>query len=228
MKRYAVIGASSGTGLEVVRQLAEQGNMVRAISRHPPESGNGIESVAADVTDAHSIADALDGEFDAVFFTVDIHGMFKPRAEIRSTMYQGCVNVINAAAKLDSPPKFVLLSVMGPDQSSWVWWVLNGMKPGMQTNILDREQALKDSGLPYVICRAPKLDDTASGIVPIVASAKQHRLNMSRGIARGDLARAMILAAEQAPQNSTWDIFASQGEGVLEPGAQWLPSLPSS
>lgn len=228
MKRYAVIGASSGTGLELVRQLAEQGNVVRAISRHPPKSGDGIEPFAADVTDADSIARALDGQFDAVFFTVDIHGAFKPRDEIRSTMYQGCVNAINAAARLDSPPRFVLLSVMGPDQTSWVWWVLNGIKPGMQKNILDREQVLKGSGLPYVICRAPKLDDTASGIVPIVASGKQHRLNMRRGIARGDLARAMIFAAKISPANSTWDIFAKQDNDENEAGAKWLPSLPNA
>lgn len=85
-----------------------------------------------DATDARSIAKALVGEFDAVFYTVDIHGLFKPRKDIRAVMFQGCVNAIHSAAQAAVPPKFVLLSVIGPDRPSWVWWILNASKPGMQ------------------------------------------------------------------------------------------------
>ena len=217
MKRYAVIGASSGTGLALVRQLAARQHTVRAISRRPPQAAPFIEPFAADVTDAGAVEKALDGAFDAVFYTVDIHGLFKPREEIRATMYQGSVNAMRAAAKLPIPPKFVLLSVIGAERPSWVWWVLNASKPGMQRNILDREQALKNSGLPYVICRAPKLNDEAGGSVPVVATSAQHRLDMSRGIPRNDLARALILAAEQAPPNSSWDLFSHSDATSLVP-----------
>ena len=226
MKRYAVVGASSGTGLAVVRQLADRGDRVRAISRHPPKAERCIEPIVADVTDPASILKALEGDFDAVFFTVDIHGLFKPRAEIRHTMYQGCLNVIDAVKQLKRPTKFVLLSVIGPDQSSWVWQVLNAMKPGMQQNVLDREQALKNSGVPFVICRAPKLNDTASGIAPIVASATSQRLKMKQGIARGDLARALISAARDAPANSTWNVFADPHGATIANRSPWLSALP--
>jgi hypothetical protein len=133
---------------------------------------------------ARSITKALDGEFDAVFYTVDIHGLFKPRKHIRTVMFQGCLNSIHAAAQAGVPPKFVLLSVIGPDQPSWVWWVLNATKPGMQRNILDRERVLKDSGLSYVICRAAKLNNEAGGTVPVAATPPQHALDMKRGIPR--------------------------------------------
>jgi len=218
MKRCAVIGASSGTGLALVRYLAGQQTTVRAISRHPPEAAPFIEPFAADATDARCITKGLGGEFDAVFYPVDIHGLFKPRKDIRAVMFQGCVNSIHAAAQAAVPPKFVLLSVIGPDRPSWVWWVLNMTKPGMQRNILDREEVLKNSGLSYVICRAAKLNDDAGGTKPLAATPPQHKLDMKRGISRADLARALILAAERAPRNTTWDLF-SDANG---PRQDWL------
>ncbi len=67
MTRYAVIGASSGTGLEIVRHLAERKIPVRAISHRPGPAQEGVEPFAADVTDPASIAKALEGGLDAVF-----------------------------------------------------------------------------------------------------------------------------------------------------------------
>jgi uncharacterized protein YbjT (DUF2867 family) len=204
--------------LAVVRHLADKRIAVRAISRHPPEASMFIEPFVADVTDVSAISKALDGEFDAVFFTVDIHGLFNSRESIRDLMYQGCVNAIQAAARAASPPKFVLLSVIGPELPSWVWWLLNTVKRGMKQNILDREKALKDSGLPYIVCRAPKLGDEAGSTTPIAATPPQHRLDMKMGIPRADLARALVLAAENAPERTTWDIFA----GADGPEPSWL------
>jgi len=224
MKRYAVIGASSGTGLALVHQLAAQQYVVRAISRRPPPPGPYVEPYAADVTDAQALTRALDAPFDGVFYTVDIHGLLQPREAIRATMVQGCVNALSgmqaAEAKHFTTPRFVLLSVIGPDKPSWVWWLLNASKRGMQRNVLDREQAVRDSGLPYTICRAPRLNDGASTGTPLAATPPCHTLDMSQGIARADLAHALILAAQNAPANSTWDVFADAQGQASAPG--WL------
>lgn len=220
MKPFAVIGASSGTGLALVKLLEKNRLPVRAISRKPPAASEFIEPFAADVTDINSISKALTGDFSAVFFTVDIHG-FNSRTTVRKLMYDGFINTIQAAAKNKTPPKIVLLSVIGSEISSWVWWVLNAMKPGMQKNIIDREQALKESGLAYVICRAPKLNDEIANTVSISASAPKHKLTMSMGISRTDLARVLLKAAEAAPENSTWDIIS----GTNEPAPNWLANI---
>ena len=217
MVRYAVGGASGGTGRQIVAHLAERKIPVRAISRKPLPAEGGVEPWAADVTDAGAVAQALSAGFDAVFFTVDIHGRGHSRQATRDVMYQGCVNTI-LASRGGKAGRFVLLSVIAPDRFSWVWWVLNAMKPGMKVNILDREKALETSGMPYVICRAPRLNDGHGGADRIAATVPGRRLDMKRGIARADLARAMVRAAEAAPACSTWDVFAS----IHGPVPAWL------
>jgi uncharacterized protein YbjT (DUF2867 family) len=217
MTRYAVIGASSGTGRQIVRYLADKHVQVRAISRRPLAAQEGVEPYAADVTDPASIAKALEGDFDAVFYTVDIHGLRNSREKVRSVMYDGCVNAIHTAAAAGTK-RFVLLSVIGPDRPSWVWWILNATKPGMQRNVLDRERALINSGLAYVICRAPRLNDGPGRIIPVAATAPEHRLDMRMGISRTDLAQAMVRAAETAPERTIWDVYAD----AHGPTPEWL------
>ena len=220
MKRYAVIGASSGTGREIVAALAARNDAVRAISRHPLPGSATVEPYAADVRDAAAMKDALAGGFDCVFYTVDIHGKKLTRAQIRAVMYEGCVNAMIAAAA-GGAKRFVLLSVMGPQRSSWVWWLLNAMKPGMRDNIIAREQALIGSGLSYVICRAPRLQDGVDTVATAAVLAGQEsglRLDMKRSIKRGRLARALIDAADHAPSDSIWDVFSDKAGPV----AAWL------
>jgi uncharacterized protein YbjT (DUF2867 family) len=225
MTRYAVIGASSGTGREIVRHLAERKIPVRAISRRPGPPQEGVETFAADVTDPAAIAKALEGDFDAVFYTVDIHGRRLSREAVRKVMYDGAVNAIRAAVA-GGTKRFVLLSVIGPEHPSWVWWLLNAMKPGMRGNIIDREQVLKTSGLDYVVLRAPRLNDKQGGQADLAATEPKHRLDMKMGIARAGLAQALVRAAEAAPGHTTWDVFtgpASEASGWLEAAARLEP-----
>lgn len=217
MKKFAVVGASSGTGLEIVRLLASRGQHVRAISRRPLSATEFIEPFSADVTDPQAIARALDGDFDAVFFTVDIHKPFASRQEVRSLMFDGFMNVTRAAKRRPEPPKLVLLSVIGPDKPSWVWHLLNLAKRGMQQNVIDRESALAQSGLPYVIVRAARLvdaDDVQGQAPAIAVTPATHRLDMKRKMFRRELAATLVSAAQSAPARSVWDVFAGEAESV--------------
>jgi nucleoside-diphosphate-sugar epimerase len=220
VKRYAIVGSSRGTGLEIAKRLAFEGNSVRAISRHPPAATALIEPYAADVTDRAAMERALDAQFDAVFFTVDVtggiggRGLFGSRKYLREVTYQGCLNAIAAASRHRPLPTFTLLSVIGADSASFAWSVLNAVKRGLKQIILDREQALAQGDLPYVVVRAPVLTDEVGGKTPIAATKPSHKLDSKLKIARADLAKAMIQAAKHAPPRSTWDVFAGESDGA--------------
>lgn len=210
--RYAVIGASSGTGQEIVRLLESRGHHVRAIARRAIPATECVEPFQADVTDPQAIARALEGEFDAVFFTADIHQAFASREAVRALMVDGCVNAIEGARKNSKPPVFVLLSVIGPDKPSWVWHLLNLAKRGMRKNIADRESALARSGLPYVIVRAARLVNASAGHDELAAlsfTPAQLALDMKRTMSRKRLASTLVTAAQAAPHGSVWDAYES-------------------
>jgi len=207
MKRHAVIGASSGTGSAITHLLAKRGDHVTAISRRPSPAQPNVTGVAADVRDAAALKDALAGEIDTVFYTVDIHGFRKSKALVYSVMVLGCINAMEAAAKAGAK-RFVLLSVIGAERPSFTWSLLNFLKPGMRANVLQREHALEQSGLPYTIVRAPRLVDGLAEEGNTLAPATRTRLGMKRSISRHELARLMIAAADSADTGgrSTWDV----------------------
>jgi kynurenine 3-monooxygenase len=64
-----VVGASRGTGAEVVRQAVAAGHQVRAVSRSGSPSGDAITPFALDATDAEALRPAVAGA-DAVIVTV--------------------------------------------------------------------------------------------------------------------------------------------------------------
>jgi nucleoside-diphosphate-sugar epimerase len=224
VERYAIVGSSRGTGLEITQRLASEGNSVRAISRHPPAASELIEPFAADVTDRAAMERALDAEFAAIFFTVDVtggiggRGLFGSRKYLREVTYQGCLNAIAAASRHRPLPTFTLLSVIGADRSSFAWSVLNTVKRGLKQIVLEREQVLARGELPYVIVRAPVLTDEVGGQMLVTATQPTHKLDSKLKIARADLAKAMIQAAKHAPSRSTWDVFA----GGSDPAPAWL------
>ena len=233
--RYAVVGASRGTGSQIVHQLQAQGHQVRAISRTPITAGPLIEPFAADVTNAGSMRAALDADFEAIFFTVDVtggvggRGFFGSAKHIREVTYQGCLNTMAAVPRSYPKPKFILLSVMGADRTSVVWTVLNAIKPGLKRNMIERERALAESQIPFVTLRAPTLTDERGGQIPTSVTEAKHVLDAKRKITRADLAQAMITAARGAPVNSTWDVFADVGGSApawFEQGsAEAIPAL---
>src|ERR1700722_6221109 len=86
---------------------------------------------------------------------LDIHGLFKPRKDIREVMFQGGVSTrFMLLRRLHPRRNLCCCRSSDPDRRSWVVVGPDASKPGMQRNILDREQALKDNGPSYIICRA--------------------------------------------------------------------------
>ncbi len=219
---YCVIGCTRGTGLQIARQLAERGAPVVGVARDPAKASNllpaAVEIRAGDVTDPNSLRAAELGACRAIFFAVDItggvagRGFFKPASEIRTVTYQGLVNVVDAAKAAAFTGRFVLVSGMGSELPSFTGRLLNALKGDLQRNQRDRDAYLRNSGLDWSIGRGGILTDEPGGRADIRITPPIHRLSLFRRVARADLARALIAAAD-APAASarTFDVFNEPG-----------------
>jgi len=170
------------------------------------------------VIDARSIRDAIAGDYRAIFFTVaatggmDGRALFGSKAKIREVTYQGLLNVVDAARASGFKGRIILPSVVGADRSSLIISILNTIKPGLQRNLIERELYLRASGLDYTIVRAPILNSAPAGQTNVRITQAVNRLTAGPKISRGDLARVMILASEQAvASRKTFDLFAEKG-----------------
>ncbi|QBR92968.1 NAD(P)-dependent oxidoreductase [Nocardioides euryhalodurans] len=69
--KVLVVGASRGTGAELVSELVERGHLVTAYSRHGGADDDQVRQVAADVLDREALGKAMIGQ-DAVVVTLGI------------------------------------------------------------------------------------------------------------------------------------------------------------
>ena len=219
---FCIVGATRGTGLLIAQQLLEGESNVRVVARDPDKASRLLGSRAdvrpGDVTDARSIKDAVGGPYKAIFFTVSATGgidgraLFGSKTRIREVTYQGLLNVVAAARSSGFEGRIVLPSVRGVDRPSLLMSVLNTIKSGLQSNLMARERYLRASGLDYSIVRAPILTNAPAGEANVRITRAINRLTAGTKISRGDLARVMILASQQAvASRKTFDLVAAKG-----------------
>jgi uncharacterized protein YbjT (DUF2867 family) len=219
---FCIVGATRGTGFLIAQQLLKGGSKVRVITRDPDKAsrllGNRADVCSGDVTDVHSIRDALTENYKAIFFTVaatggiDGRALFESKVLIRAVTYQGLVNVVDAARSRSFEGRVVLASVMGVDRSSLMMSILSTVKKGLQRNLVEREFYLRASKLDYTIVRAPILTNAAAGEAEVRITQATNKLRPGAKISRGDLARVMILASQQAAASrKTFDLAVAKG-----------------
>jgi nucleoside-diphosphate-sugar epimerase len=219
---FCIIGATRGTGLLIAQQLLERGSNVTVVARDPGKArrllGSRAEVRRGDVTDVRSIRDAIVEDQKAIFFTVaatggvDGRALFGSQTQIREVTYQGLLNVVDAARSSGFQGRMTLASVVGADRSSLMLSILNTIKSGLRRNLMERELYLRASGLDYTIVRAPILTSAPAGLTNVRITPAVHRLTAGPKISRGDLARVMILASEQAvASRKTFDLLAERG-----------------
>lgn len=110
-----VVGATGSIGTHVVAEAARRGHQVRALVRASSAGkrfGDGVEIVVADLTDAATLTDAVDG-VDAVVFTQGSHG----EAEAAERVDYGAVR--NVLTALDGRPvRIALMTTIGVTKRS--------------------------------------------------------------------------------------------------------------
>jgi uncharacterized protein YbjT (DUF2867 family) len=220
--KFCIVGATSGTGLSVARQLLQTGSSLRVLARYPDKArrllGSRADIRQGDVTDARSLRVALAADDQAIFFTVaatggmDGRGLFASETMIRNVTYQGLVNVVDSARAIGFQGRIILPSVFGADRSSIMIRILNRVKRGLQRNLSERELYLRISGLDYTIVRAPILTNGASGHADLRITGATHPLTASPKLSRGDLARVLVLVSQQPiAARKTIDLFSVRG-----------------
>jgi uncharacterized protein YbjT (DUF2867 family) len=220
--KFFIIGATSGTGLRIARQLLQTGSNLRVLARYPEKArrllGSRADICQGDVTDARSLRDALASDDKAIFFTVaatggmDGRGLFASETMIRNVTHQGLLNVVDSARAIGFQGRIILPSVFGADRSSVMIRILNRVKRGLQRNLRERELYLRASGLDYTIVRAPILTNGPAGQADLCITRATHPLTAGPRLSRGDLARFLILISEQTvASGKTFDLFRAKG-----------------
>ncbi|HTC13050.1 MAG TPA: NAD(P)H-binding protein [Chthoniobacterales bacterium] len=220
--KFCIVGATSGTGLRIARQLLQTGSDLRVLARYPDKArqllGDRVDIFQGDVTDAQSLRGALAADDKAIFFTVaatggmDGRGLFASETMIRNVTYQGLLNVVDSARAIGFQGRIILPSVFGADRLSFMIRILNRVKRGLQRNLSERELYLRASGLDYTIVRAPILTNGPTGHANLRITRATHPLTAGPKLSRGDLARILVLVSQQpAATRKTIDLFSVRG-----------------
>ena len=188
-----VIGATGGTGLQVVAQAVEVGKTVRALVRTAEDAGrfdSSVEVVVGDALDPVSLTEALKGETE-VISALGVR-LGQPAGTTRS---EGTATLVAAmeAARVD---RLVAVSAVGVGSSRanqtllarLLWPRLAGAD--RLAEAAKAEEAIAASSLEWTVIRAPRLiDGAASGRLRVSESL---RLQLGAQLSRGDLAAALL------------------------------------
>ncbi|GAA2392401.1 SDR family oxidoreductase [Streptomyces glaucosporus] len=202
--RLTVLGATGGTGRQLVRQALDAGHRVTAVVRDParlavgPGPSGSLEVVTADVTDAKALRPAVEGR-DAVLSALGAGGNKQARAfPVASRGTRAALGamescgvrrlVVVSAAPVGPAPEGDSLS------GRLAHAVLRRALSAVYADLAAMEEALRNSSAEWTVLRPPQLvDKPLTGRyerVPGGAVPRRHR------IARADLAHAMLAALD--------------------------------
>ena len=187
-----VVGATGGTGKEVVRQAREAGYKVRALVRDADKAraqlGSDVELVVGDVRTGAGVAAAVRG-VDYVVSALGSNVRNDPSNTPERVDYGGVRDLVNAAASA-KVKHFVLVSSMGVTHDDHP---LNKMFGNILVWKRKGEEAVRASGVPYTIVRPGGLLDTPGGKAGIRAFQGDDLKNNGR-IPRADVAAVCLNA----------------------------------
>jgi putative NADH-flavin reductase len=193
--KLLVIGATRGTGLQVMRQALAAGHTVTALARDPARielHHERLSVLRGDVLDPASLAPSMAGQ-DAVLSSL---GATSGRGQI--TLYsEGMRNIIQAM-RAAGVPRLIAVSA-GPlsiDEGDTLPSRLL-MKPLLRVafreayaDLARMEEEMRESGLDWTIMRPPRLTDKPP--TGRYRTAVNRSVRRGYSIARADLAGAIL------------------------------------
>lgn len=184
----AVLGASGGTGMQVVQQALAAGHSVTALVRSPEKmtvTDPRLRVVQGDATDQASVAKALEGA-DAVISTLDAPG----------PVIAAATRAILSAANAEGAPRVVMMSsfAVQRDRLKGVAKLITGATTGAKMNDkVAGEKALRGSNFRWTIVYATLLSNGPRQGVKVVPESS--KVGMSDRTSRADAASFLLEAA---------------------------------
>lgn len=202
-----LVGGTGSIGRKVAERALADGHSVRVLTRTPSKAPQGTTAIAGDLTDASTLAEAVDG-VDAVVFT---HGAPYQSPTVQDVDYGGVRNVLEAIG--DRPVRIALMTAIG----------VTNRAGGYHDWKRRSERLVRASGHPYTIVRPGWFDYN---------DADQHRLRFLQGdkrwagspkdgvIARSQIADVLVGSlTSDAANGKTLELVAERGaaQDDLEP-----------
>jgi len=215
--RVLVIGATRGTGKEIVTRLRRDGHSVRVLARDASRAralfGQDVEVCAGDVTKRDTLPGAFEGMSDVIFTA----GVTKRPASERSIIaveYEGVQNALYAASATAFRGRFLYMTAIGVTRHSIASIVLNLIKGNTLRWRRRAEQEIRRSGIDYTIVRCGVLSNSnVSRAVEL--SQRDRRMSLSLRISRGDAAEVFVQALGNSnTKRATFDAYWSSARAA--------------
>lgn len=222
-ERVLVIGATQGTGYEIVRLLLRDHYRVRVLARDEAKAkekfghkqfGGAVEIVAGDITRPNTIAAALSG-VDHIILTAGVTKRPAGEQLIKTTVYDGTLNTLAAATQAGFNGRFLYMSVIGTTQSSWLGLLLNLAKRNTLYWRRRAAAAIRQSGFDYTIIHAGILTDDPAGQKDIEISQHEYPMALKYKISRADVAEIFVQALRYpSTRNTSFDTVWAIGDSA--------------
>lgn len=198
--QLAILGATGGTGRQLVTQALDRGHTVIAVARRPEAvaiTHPRLRSVHGDVYNAASLATAIQGA-DTIVYSVGVAGIWEARKP--TTIYSvGIANLLKAMQQA-GVPRLVAISSSGTEPKPGdPWWFDMLVKPlflnNMYADMRKMEGLLTSSTITWTIVRPPQLiDGPWTGVYRVARNAG---IPDDGALSRGDLAHFILNELEQ-------------------------------
>jgi putative NADH-flavin reductase len=190
--KFVVLGATGGTGLEIVRQAIEQGHSVTAFVRSPERLkpfANRITIKQGDLLDSAELAKAISGH-DAI---LSGFGPRVPIAKADANLLQNFATALTTAMHQTGVRRAVIVSTAFLFKDSIVpptYLFGRLFFPGVVIDASAMERIVMESGLDWTIVRPPQLTDK-----PFTGKYRVRRGHLPRfgfNISRADVAHSFL------------------------------------
>ena len=221
--RVLVIGATRGTGAEIVTRLLRDGITVRALARDEHRAraklGDRVEVVPGDVTRRETLVPAVQGAHHVIFTA----GVTKRPASERSIIaveYDGVVNTLAVCKAGGFTGRFLYMTALGVTRHSIASIALNVIKGRTLVWRRRAEDQIRASGLDYTIIRCGILRNAPPGGHAIEIAQHDYPMALWYQIGRADAAEVFVQALQHpATRRTTFDVVWSRGGGAAGGGA---------